>query len=100
MGVLYGHALSSRTMKPEPNAAIPKGITTGYNEMVTQMYSQMRWPPTAIDFISVIFFAHPNLLKLICGSDIDMIRNNFCVFFNPKLQILLDMSFKFNYFNF
>ena len=29
---------------------------------------------------SVIFFAYPYLFKLICGSDMDMIRNNFCVF--------------------
>ena len=26
-------------MKPEPTAAIPKGITNGYNEMVTQMHN-------------------------------------------------------------
>ena len=36
--------------------------------------------PTAIDLISVIFFAHPYLFKLICRSDIDMIRNSFSVF--------------------
>ena len=46
-------------MKPESTAAIPKEITTGYNEMVTQMQSQMRWPSTAIDLISVIFFRAP-----------------------------------------
>ena len=75
MGVLCGHALSSWKMK---TAAIPKGITIGYNEMVTQMHSQTRWPSTAIDLISVIlFFAHPNLFKLICGSDMIMIGNNF-----------------------
>ena len=36
-------------------------------------------PQLLISFLSY-FFAHPNLLKLICGSDVDMIRNNFCVF--------------------
>ena len=40
--------------------------------------------PTAINLISAIFFTHPYLFKLICGSDIDMIRNNFCVFLLPK----------------
>ena len=78
-------------MKPESTAAIPKGITTGYSEMVTQMHSQTRWPSIAIDLISVIFFAHPNLFKLICGFEMDMIRNNFCVFYNPILQTLLHM---------
>ena len=43
-------------MKPEPTAAIPKRIATGYKEMGTQMHSQTRWPSTAIDFISVNFF--------------------------------------------
>ena len=63
MRILWGHALSSWKMKPEPTAAIPKGITTGYNEMITQMHSQTRWPSTAIDLISVIFFAHPTCLN-------------------------------------
>ena len=80
MRILCGHALSSWKMKPEYTAAIPKAITTGYDEMVTQMHSQTRWPSTASDLISVIFFAHPYLFKLICGSDMDMIPNNFCVF--------------------
>ena len=30
------------------------------------------------DLISVIFFTDPNLFKLICGFDIDMILNHFC----------------------
>ena len=53
--------------------------------------------PTAIDLISVICFAHPNQFKLICGSDMDMIRNNYIVasFYNPILQTLLDISFYF-----
>ena len=78
--VLCGHALSSWKMKPESTAAIPKGITTGYNEISTQMHSQTLWPSTAIDLISVIFFRAPNLFKLICGTDMNMIRNNLCVF--------------------
>ena len=57
MRVLCGLALSFWKMKPEPTAAIPKAITTGYNEMVTQMNSQILWPSTAIDRISVIFFS-------------------------------------------
>ena len=57
--VQWGHALSSWKIKPESTAAIPKGITTGYSEMVTQMHSQTRWPSTAIDLISVIFFRAP-----------------------------------------
>ena len=81
MRVLCGHALSPWKMKPEPTEAIPKGITT---EMVAQMRSQTRWPSTAIDLISVIFLAHPNLFKLICGSDMDLIRNNFCVLLEPN----------------
>ena len=52
-----GHALSSWKMKPEPTAAIQKGITTGYKEMVTQMHIQTRWPSTAIDLYSDIFRA-------------------------------------------
>ena len=81
-------------MKPEPTAAFRKGITNGYNEMDTQMHSQMRWPSTAIDLISVIFFAHPNLFKLICGSDMDMIRNNFCLFLQPNTKHkFLDLYF-------
>ena len=40
---LFGCALSSWKMKPWPNAAIPRGIATGYKEMVTQMHSQTRW---------------------------------------------------------
>ena len=79
MRILCGHALSSWKMKPESTAAIPKAITTGYDEMVTQMHSQTRWPSTAIDLISVIFFVHPYLFKL--------------VFYNPILQTLLDISF-------
>ena len=59
MRVLCGHALSSWKMKPESTAAIPKGITTGYNEMVTQMHSQTRLLSTAIDLIPVIFFHAP-----------------------------------------
>ena len=84
MRILCSHALSFWKMKPEPTAAIPKGITTGYNENM-----QMRWPSTAIDLISVIF-AHPNLFKLICGFDMNMIRNNF---YSPILKTLLDISF-------
>ena len=122
MWVLCGYALSSWKMKPEPTAAIPKGITAGYNEMVTQMHSQTRWSYTAIDLISVIFFAHPTLFKglsqivpgartaskncylnykiyltvrapgticespfkLICGSDMDMLRNDFCISFKTQ----------------
>ena len=80
-------------MKLEPTAAIPKGITTGYNEMVMQMYKQMRWTNTAIDLISVIFFAHPHLFYLTCGSDMDMIRYNFAYFYNPIHQTLLDIIF-------
>ena len=49
-------------MKPETTAAIPKGITTGYNEMVTLMHSQTRWPSIAIDLISVILFRAPQPL--------------------------------------
>ena len=93
MRILCGHGLSSWKIKPEPTAATPKGIATGYKEMVTQIHSQTRWPATAIDLISVIFTAHPNLLKLICGSDMDMIRNNLAYFYNPILQTLLDICF-------
>ena len=39
-GFFCGHALSFWKIKPEPTAAIPKGITTGYKEMITQMHSQ------------------------------------------------------------
>ena len=37
-----------------------------------------------IDLISVIFFTHPNLFKLICGSDMDMILNHFSVILKPN----------------
>ena len=86
MPVLCGHALSSWKMEHELTAAIPKGIATGYNEVVTQIHSKTQWPSTAIDLISVVFFAHSNLFKLICGSDMDMIRNDFAYFYNPILQ--------------
>ena len=33
------------------------------------------------------FFAHLNLFKLICGSDVDMIRNNVCIFLYPDTFI-------------
>ena len=57
MLVLCDHTLSSWKMRPESTAAIPKGITNGFNEMVTQMYSQTRWPPQLlISFLS--FFSH------------------------------------------
>ena len=64
-------------------------------EMVTQMHSQTRWPSTAIDPISVTFFRAPNLFKLICGSDMDMIHNKlmFAYFYNPIFQTLLDITF-------
>ena len=85
MRVLCSHALSSWKVKPEPTAAIPKGVTAAYNDMVTQMHSQTRLSSTAIDLISVnFFFAHPNLFNLICGSDMDMLPNNFCVFLQPN----------------
>ena len=86
MRVLCGHALSSWKMKPETTAAILKGITTGFNELVTKMHNQTRWATTAIDLISVIFFAHPNLFRLICGSDMDMIHNNFCISLTQNLE--------------
>ena len=87
MRVLCDHALSSWKMKPEPTtAAIPKGITPGYNKMVTHMHNQTRWPSTAIDLISVIFFTDPNPLKLICRSDMDMIRNTVCVSLYPDIS--------------
>ena len=93
MRALCGHALSSWKMKPEPTAAIPKGIVTGYTEMVTQMHSPVRLPSTAIDHISVFFFfAHPNLFTLICGSDMDT-QKTFAYFHNPILQTLLDISY-------
>ena len=41
-------------MKPEPSAAIPKGIATGYKVMVTKMH---------IDLISVIFSRIPTCLN-------------------------------------
>ena len=47
------------------------------------MHSQTQWSST-IDLISAIFFTHPNLFKLICESDIDMILNHFCVFWKPN----------------
>ena len=59
MRALCGPALSSWKMKPGPTAAIPKGITSGYNEIVTQMQSQTRWHSTAIDLTSVIYFRAP-----------------------------------------
>ena len=83
MRVLCGYASSPWKMKPESTAAIPKRITTGYHQMVTHMHTQTWCPPpthTAIELISVIFFAHPYLFKLICRYDIDLVRNNFCVF--------------------
>ena len=40
-------------------------------------------PQLVISFLS-FFFAHPYLFKLICGSDMDMIPNNFCVFLWPN----------------
>ena len=56
MRILCGHALSSWKMKPGSTAAIPKGITTGYNEIVTRMYSETLWPPQLlISFLSFFF---------------------------------------------
>ena len=63
MRVLCGHALSSWKMKAETTIAIPKGITTGYKEMVTQIHSQTQWPSTAIHLISVGFFLAPQPVK-------------------------------------
>ena len=85
--------MQSWKIKPEPTAAIPKGITTGYKEMVTQMHSQTRWSST-IDLISVISFTDPNLFKLIRGSDMIWYSTIFSCFDYPKLQTLLDISFK------
>ena len=59
MRIMCVHALLSWKMESESTATIPKGITTGYNEMVTQMHSKTRWPSTAIYLISVIFFRAP-----------------------------------------
>ena len=71
-------------MSPEPTAAILKGITTGFNEIIMQMHSKNPMALHTFDLISVIFFAHPNLSKLICGSHMNMIRNNFCMFLKPN----------------
>ena len=37
-----------------------------------------------IDLISVIFFMHPYLIELICGSDMNMTLNHFSVFLYPN----------------
>ena len=71
-------------MSPEPTAAISKGITTGFNEIIMQMHGQNAMALHNFDLISVIFFAHPNLSKLICGSHMNMIHNNFCMFLKPN----------------
>ena len=72
-------------MSPEPTAAISKGITTGFNEIIMQMHSQNPMALHTFDLISVIFFfVHPNLYKLICGSHMNMIRNYFCMFLKPN----------------
>ena len=87
MKVLHnsGHALSSWKMSPEPTAAILKGITTGFNEIIMQMHSQNPMALHTFDLISVIFFfAHPNLSKLICESHMNMIRNNFLHVFKAQ----------------
>ena len=51
-----------------------------------------------IDLISVIFFMHPYLIELICGSDMNIMLNHFCVLLylnNPKFtrHKFLDSSF-------
>ena len=52
----------SKTGAPD-RVNIPFLITTGYDEMVTQMHSQARWPSTASDLISVIFLHIPACLN-------------------------------------
>ena len=37
-----------------------------------------------IDIISVIFFMHPYIFELTCGSDMDMMLNHFGVFLYPN----------------
>ena len=48
------------------------------SEKVTRMHNQTHWSFT-VDFICH-FFTHPNLFKMICGSDMNMILNHFCKF--------------------
>ena len=62
-----------------------------------------------IDLISVIFFMHPYLIELICGSDMNMMLNHFCVFLYPDtpnftrpkfLDLSIYLFFKENEINF
>ena len=46
-------------MKPEPTAAISKGITTGFNEIIMQMHSQKAMALRTFDLNSVISFRAP-----------------------------------------
>ena len=51
-----------------------------------------------IDLIFVIFFMHPYLIELICGSDMNMMLKHFYVFLYPNTpnftrHKFLDLSF-------
>ena len=51
---------------------------------VTRMNNQTRWSSTLLISFLSFFSMHPYLIELICGSDMNMMLNNFCVFLYPN----------------
>ena len=73
---------TSNSMRRNQSAGNQK--TFPIDERVTRMHNQTRWSSTLwISFLS-FFFVHPYLIELICGSDMNMMLNHFCVFLYPN----------------
>ena len=55
-------------------------------EKIMRMHNQTRWSSTLLISFLSFFFMHPYLIELICGPDMIMMLNHFCVFLYPNTQ--------------